>query len=78
MTRPKWLPEWLVYEVHEDQIAEHGGRTGDKFISTTRAEFWRMFWSAVGGGIIIYFIVYNMNMIIIGVVMGDGDKLGII
>jgi death on curing protein len=28
MTRPKWLPEWLVYEVHEDQIAEHGGAAG--------------------------------------------------
>lgn len=25
MTRPNWLPEWLVYEVHDDQIAEHGG-----------------------------------------------------
>jgi death-on-curing protein len=28
MTRPKWLPEWLVYEVHNDQIAEHGGASG--------------------------------------------------
>jgi death-on-curing protein len=28
MTRPTWLPEWLVYEVHEDQIAEHGGAAG--------------------------------------------------
>jgi len=28
MTRPNWLPEWLVYEVHDDQIAEHGGAPG--------------------------------------------------
>jgi death on curing protein len=28
MTRPKWLPEWLVYEVHDNQIAEHGGASG--------------------------------------------------
>jgi death-on-curing protein len=28
MTRPNWLPEWLVCEVHEDQIAEHGGAPG--------------------------------------------------
>lgn len=38
------------------QIAEHGGRTGEKFITTTRKEFWRMFQSAMGGGIIISFI----------------------
>ena len=28
MTRPNWLPDWLVYEVHDDQLAEHGGATG--------------------------------------------------
>ena len=28
MTRPNWLSEWPVYEVHEDQIAEHGGAPG--------------------------------------------------
>ena len=28
MTRPTWLPEWLVYEVHQEQIAEHGGAAG--------------------------------------------------
>ncbi len=38
------------------QIAEHGGRTGERYISTTRKEFWRMFRSALGGGIIISFI----------------------
>jgi site-specific recombinase len=45
------------------QIAEHGGRTGEKFISTTRAEFWRMFRSAIGGGIIISFIGIIKNML---------------
>ena len=38
------------------QIAEHGRRTGLKFITTTRREFWRIFSAAMGGGIIISFI----------------------
>ena len=45
------------------QIAEHGGRTGEKFITTTRAEFWRMFRSAIGGGIIISFIGIIKNLL---------------
>lgn len=45
------------------QIAEHGGRTGEKFITTTRKEFWRMFRSACGGGIIISFIGIIKNML---------------
>lgn len=45
------------------QIAEHGGRTGEKFISTTRKEFWRMFKSAAGGGIIISFIGIIKNLL---------------
>ncbi|MFM2358237.1 MAG: hypothetical protein RLY16_230 [Bacteroidota bacterium] len=45
------------------QIAEHGGRTGEKFITTTRKEFWRMFKSAVGGGIIISFIGIIKNLL---------------
>ena len=45
------------------QIAEHGGRTGEKFITTTRAEFWRMFKSAAGGGIIISFIGIIKNLL---------------
>ena len=45
------------------QIAEHGGRTGEKFISTTRREFWRMFQSAAGGGIIISFIGVIKNLL---------------
>jgi site-specific recombinase len=45
------------------QIAEHGGRTGEKYITTTRKEFRRMFWSAVGGGVIISFIAIIKNLI---------------
>lgn len=45
------------------QIAEHGGRTGEKYITTTRKEFWRMFWSAAGGGVIISFIGIIKNLI---------------
>ncbi len=45
------------------QIAEHGGRTGEKFITTTRREFWRMFRSAAGGGVIISFIGIIKNLL---------------
>ncbi|MEO5893188.1 MAG: hypothetical protein ABIQ31_23255 [Ferruginibacter sp.] len=45
------------------QIAEHGGRTGEKFISTTKKEFWRMFKSALGGGVIISFIGIIKNLL---------------
>lgn len=45
------------------QIAEHGGRTGEKFITTTRKEFWRMFRSAMGGGFIISFIGIVKNLL---------------
>lgn len=45
------------------QIAEHGGRTGEKFITTTRKEFWRMFRSAMGGGVIISFIGIIKNLL---------------
>jgi site-specific recombinase len=45
------------------QIAEHGGRTGEKFITTTRKEFWRMFRSAVGGGIVISFVGIIKNLL---------------
>jgi len=45
------------------QIAEHGGRTGEKFISTTKREFWKMFQSAMGGGIIISFIGIIKNLL---------------
>ncbi|MGG9972737.1 hypothetical protein ACQ33O_13175 [Ferruginibacter sp. SUN002] len=45
------------------QIAEHGGRTGEKFITTTKKEFWKMFISACGGGIIISFIGIIKNLL---------------
>ena len=45
------------------QIAEHGGRTGEKFITTTKKEFWRMFKSAAGGGVIISFIGIIKNLL---------------
>ena len=45
------------------QIAEHGGRTGERYITTTRKEFWKMFWSAAGGGIIISFIGIVKNLL---------------
>jgi site-specific recombinase len=45
------------------QIAEHGGRTGERYITTTRKDFWKMFWSAAGGGIIISFIGVIKNLL---------------
>jgi site-specific recombinase len=45
------------------QIAEHGGRTGEKYITTTKKEFWKMFRSAAGGGIIISFIGVIKNLL---------------
>ena len=45
------------------QIAEHGGRTGERYITTTRKEFWKMFKSAAGGGIIISFIGVVKNLL---------------
>ena len=45
------------------QIAEHGGRTGEKFITTTRKEFWHMFRSSMGGGVIISFIAIIKNLL---------------
>lgn len=45
------------------QIAEHGGRTGEKYITTSRWEFWKMFRSAIGGGIIISFIGIIKNLL---------------
>jgi site-specific recombinase len=45
------------------QIAEHGGRTGEKYITSTRKEFWRMFRSALGGGVIISFIGILKNLL---------------
>ncbi|MBK7885543.1 MAG: hypothetical protein IPJ81_18405 [Chitinophagaceae bacterium] len=57
----KFLSENTGYLAY--QIAEHGGRTGEKYITTTSKEFWRMFWSACGGGIIISFIGIIKNLL---------------
>jgi site-specific recombinase len=45
------------------QITEHGGRTGEKYITNTKREFWRMFRSALGGGVIISFIAIIKNLL---------------
>ena len=45
------------------QIAEHGGKRGEDYITTTRKEFWKMFWSAAGGGVIISFIGIIKNLL---------------
>ncbi len=45
------------------QIAEHGGKRGEDYITTTRKDFWKMFWSAAGGGVIISFIGIIKNLL---------------
>jgi site-specific recombinase len=40
------------------QVTEHAGRTGGHYITTTRAEWWRMFRSAVGGGFVVAFLCW--------------------
>ena len=44
------------------QIAEHGGKRGEDYITTTRKDFWKMFWSAATGGVIISFIGVIKNL----------------
>ena len=45
------------------QISEHGGKKGETFITKTRAEFNRIFLSAMGGGFIISFIAITKNLL---------------
>jgi site-specific recombinase len=45
------------------QIAEHGGKRGEDYITTTRKDFWKMFWSAAGGGVIISFVGIIKNLL---------------
>lgn len=45
------------------KITEHGGIRGEKYITTTRKEFWQMIKSAMGGGIIISFIAVIKNLL---------------
>jgi len=37
-------------------ITEHTGKKGERYITTTRPEYWRMFRSALGGGFIVGFL----------------------
>lgn len=46
------------------QIAEHGGKRGETFISKTRKEFYLLFVSAMGGGFIISFIAVFKNLLV--------------
>ncbi len=45
------------------QITEHGSRTGERYITSSKKEFWRMFRSAAGGGVIISFIAIIKNLL---------------
>lgn len=45
------------------QIAEHKGSKGDKYITETRREFYKMTFSAMWGGLIISFIAIIKNLI---------------
>ncbi|HUR66517.1 MAG TPA: hypothetical protein VMZ03_09205, partial [Chitinophagaceae bacterium] len=45
------------------QIAEHKGSKGNKYITETRREFYRMIFSAMQGGFIISFIAIVKNLI---------------
>ncbi|MDR1056682.1 MAG: site-specific recombinase [Prevotellaceae bacterium] len=44
------------------RIAEHERDTGEHYITATRAEYWKMFKSAMGGGFIISFIAVIKNL----------------
>jgi site-specific recombinase len=45
------------------QIAEHKGRKGEKYISSTRKDFLQLFWSAAGGGFIISVVAITKNLL---------------
>ena len=45
------------------QIAEHKGKRGEQYISTTGKDFRTLFFSALGGGLIISFIAIIKNII---------------
>ncbi len=44
------------------RIAEHERNTGEHYITTTRSEYWKMFKSAMGGGVIISFVAIIKNL----------------
>jgi hypothetical protein len=43
------------------QIAEHKGRKGESYISSTQGDFMRLFRSAMGGGVIVSFVAIFKN-----------------
>lgn len=45
------------------QIAEHKGRRGDSYITTTRREYFAMIASAMKGGLIISFVALGKNLL---------------
>ncbi|MFT3934815.1 MAG: hypothetical protein QM726_14415 [Chitinophagaceae bacterium] len=45
------------------QIAEHKGKKGEKYISTTRKDFRTLFRSAMGGGLIVSFVAIVKNLL---------------
>lgn len=45
------------------QITEHTGKKGEYYITATRAEYWRMFRSALGGGFIVGFLAIFKTVI---------------
>lgn len=45
------------------KITEHGGTRGEKYITATRAEYWFMLKSAMGGGFFISFTAIIKNLI---------------
>jgi site-specific recombinase len=45
------------------QIAEHKGKKGEKYISSTRKDFRLLFRSAMGGGLIVSFVAVIKNLI---------------
>jgi site-specific recombinase len=45
------------------KITEHGGSRGQKYITATRADYWWMIKSAMGGGFIVSFTALIKNLI---------------
>ena len=45
------------------QIAEHKGRKGEQYISSTRKDFRRLFRSSLGGGLIVSFVAIIKNLL---------------
>ncbi len=57
----EFLSKGLGYLAY--RIAEHKGMKGDKYITSTRSEYWAMIGSAMWGGFIISFIAIFKNLL---------------